>query len=200
MALALSVPSATTAQVPVGPDGSPPPVAGKSVNLKVKAGVVRFKVPGGSRFVTLTTPVQVPLGTVIDTTLGRVTLTSAADAAGGTQHAWFYRGVFAVGQTTGAAPVTVLSLAGRKPRCGAQAAAAGKRPKTRRLWGEGKGSFRTRGQFSSATVRGTRWVVVDECRGTLTKVTDGVVAVRDFRRHKTVLVRAGHQYLARSPK
>jgi hypothetical protein len=46
-------------------------------------------------------------------------------------------------------------------------------------------------------VRGTRWVVIDECRGTLTIVTKGVVAVRDFRRHKTVLVRAGHRYLAR---
>jgi hypothetical protein len=40
-------------------------------------------------------------------------------------------------------------------------------------------------------------VVEDTCRGTLTIVTNGVVAVRDFRRHKTVLVRAGHRYLAR---
>ena len=185
---------------PVGPDGLPLPVAGKTVNLKVKAGKVRFKLPGHKRFVTLTNPKQVPLGTIIDTTHGRVTLTSAADLGHGTQHAWFYRGTFKVGQTKGSKPVTELSLAGPRPRCGAHAAIAKKRPKTRRLWGDGSGSFRTKGQFSSATVRGTRWVVVDECRGTLTKVTNGVVAVRDFRRHKTVLVRAGHSYLARSPK
>jgi hypothetical protein len=182
---------------PVGPDGLPVPVAGKSVNLKVKAGTVRFKLPGAKRFVTLTNPKQVPLGTVIDTTHGRVTLTSAADKGGGTQHAWFYRGIFKVGQTKGSKPITNLALAGPKPTCGAHASAAKKKPKTRRLWGDGSGSFRTEGQFSSATVRGTRWVVVDECLGTLTVVTKGVVAVRDFRRHKTVLVRAGHRYLAR---
>jgi hypothetical protein len=147
--------------------------------------------------VTLTNPKQVPLGTVIDTTHGRVTLTSAADTGGGTQHAWFYRGIFKVGQTKGSKPITKLALAGPKPTCGAHASAAKKKPKTRRLWGDGSGSFRTEGQFSSATVRGTRWVVVDECLGTLTVVTKGVVAVRDFRRHKTVLVRAGHRYLAR---
>jgi hypothetical protein len=194
-------PGTVSPRAPVGPDGLPLPVAGKTVNLKVKAGTVRFKLPGSKRFVTLTNPRQVPLGTIIDTTHGRVTLTSAADLGGDTQHAWFYRGIFKVGQTKGSKPVTELSLAGPKPRCGrGRAAIAKKQPKTRRLWGDGKGSFRTRGQFSSATVRGTRWVVVDECRGTLTQVTAGVVAVRDFRRHKTVLVRAGHSYLARSPK
>jgi hypothetical protein len=197
-------PGTVSPQTPVGPDGLPLPVAGKTVNLKLKAGVVRFKLPGRKHFVKLTNPKQVPLGTIIDTTHGRVTLTSAADLGTGTQHAWFYRGIFKVGQTKGSKPVTELSLAGPKPRCGPRgahaAAIAKKRPKTRRLWGDGSGSFRTRGQFSSATVRGTRWVVVDECRGTLTKVTNGVVAVRDFRRHKTVLVRAGHSYLARSPK
>jgi hypothetical protein len=38
---------------------------------------------------------------------------------------------------------------------------------------------------------------VDRCDGTLTRVTSGAVSVRDFRRHRTVLVRAGHSYLAR---
>jgi hypothetical protein len=183
---------------PVGADGLPLPVAGKTVNLKVKAGTVRFKLPGSKRFVTLTDPKQVPLGTIIDTTRGRVTLTSAADKAGGTQHAWFYRGIFKVGQTKGKRPITDLALAGPAPRCGARASIAKKKPpRTRRLWGDGSGSFRTSGRFSSATVRGTRWVVEDACRGTLTIVTKGVVAVRDFRRHKTILVRAGHRYLAR---
>ncbi len=185
---------------PIGPDGLPLPVAGKNVNLKVKAGTVRFKLPGHKHFVKLVNPKQVPLGTIIDTTHGRVTLTSAADTGGNTQHAWFYRGIFKVGQTKGSKPITSLGLAGPKPSCGARASAAAakqKKPKTRRLWGDGSGSFRTQGQFSSATVRGTRWVVIDECRGTLTIVTKGVVSVSDFRRHKTVLVRAGHRYLAR---
>jgi hypothetical protein len=39
---------------------------------------------------------------------------------------------------------------------------------------------------------------VDRCDGTLTRVTEGAVAVRDKVRHRTVLVRAGHSYLAKS--
>ena len=66
-----------------------------------------------------------------------------------------------------------------------------------KLWGEGSGSFRTRGQYSSATVRGTKWLVQDTCSGTLTRVTKGVVAVRDSVRRKTIVLRAGHKYLAR---
>jgi hypothetical protein len=183
----------------------PPPVAGKTVNVKVAKGKVRIKLPGSKKFILLTDPRQVPLGTIFDTTKGRVTLTSAADKGGGTQHAWFYRGIFKVGQTKGAKPLTDLTLAGPKPSCKKTArksahAAAKKKPKTRRLWGDGKGAFRTTGQFSSATVRGTRWVVIDTCRGTLTQVRVGVVTVRDFKRRKNVVVRAGKQYLARTPK
>ena len=70
----------------------------------------------------------------------------------------------------------------------------------RKLWGSGKGKFRTSGKYSSATVRGTIWLVEDRCDGTLTKVTRGTVQVRDLRRKKTVTVRAGHSYLARAQR
>ena len=46
-------------------------------------------------------------------------------------------------------------------------------------------------------MRGTRWLVEDSCNGTLTKVKRGTVAVRDFVKKKTVVVRAGKQYFAR---
>ena len=71
---------------------------------------------------------------------------------------------------------------------------------SRHLWGDGKGRFRTSGRFSSATVRGTRWVVSDRCDGTLTRVVRGSVTVRDGVRNKTVVVRAGGQYLAPAPR
>jgi hypothetical protein len=48
-------------------------------------------------------------------------------------------------------------------------------------------------------VRGTRWDTADRCDGTLTRVRFGTVAVNDFVRHKTVIVRAGQSYLARAP-
>jgi hypothetical protein len=191
---------AATARVPS--QALPPPVAGQTVNAALRSGKVRYRLPGASAFLALTAPLQLPMGTTFDTTAGRVTLTSASDAQGDTQHAWFYEGTFTVGQTQGDQPVTTLALAGAKPVCPktASARATTKRRKSRHLWGDGKGRFRTAGAFSSATVRGTRWVVVDRCDGTLTRVVRGVVAVRDFRRKTTVLVRAGHQYLARAPK
>ncbi len=67
-----------------------------------------------------------------------------------------------------------------------------------KLWGSGKGKFRTSGKYASATVRGTIWLTQGECDGTLTRVKRGVVQVRDFKRKKTVTVKAGHSYLARA--
>ena len=49
-------------------------------------------------------------------------------------------------------------------------------------------------------MRGTIWLVEDRCDGTLTKVSRGTVSVRDFRRKKTVSVKAGHSYLARAQR
>jgi hypothetical protein len=59
------------------------------------------------------------------------------------------------------------------------------------------GRFRTRGRYSAATVRGTKWTIADRCDGTLTHdITDSVV-VNDFVHHKTVILHAGQRYLAR---
>jgi hypothetical protein len=48
-----------------------------------------------------------------------------------------------------------------------------------------------------ATVRGTLWETIERCEGTVTLVKQGSVSVRDLHRHRTVLVRAGHSYLAK---
>ena len=91
-------------------------------------------------------------------------------------------------------------------RCGTRAGVSvlahhsgkGKRRVVRRLWGKDKHSrFRTHGRDSVATVRGTKWVTTDRCDGTLTRVTEGKVLVRDLRGKRSVMVRAGHAYLAR---
>lgn len=49
-----------------------------------------------------------------------------------------------------------------------------------------------------ATVRGTLWQTVERCDGTLTRVRQGVVVVRDLRLRRAVRVTAGHSYLARN--
>jgi CSLREA domain-containing protein len=172
----------------------PPPVAGETVNVSRARGTVKIKLPGSDEFFELEGGQQVPVGSTFDTVKGRVNLRAA-----GSQRAWFYEGVFKLGQGKGRKPLTTLTLAGRL-QCGgggkANAAQRGKRK--RRLWGDGKGKFRTKGKHSAATVVGTRWLVEDRCNGTLTRVTKGRVRVRDFRARRTVVVRAGKRYFARA--
>jgi hypothetical protein len=179
-------------------DALPPPVAGKTVNVGVRKGRIFIKIPPSKKFVELKDPMQIPVGATIDARKGRVNLVSAADKQGSTQLAWFYEGVFKIGQDKGAKPTTTLSLAEALASCSkSKASSAAAKKKSRKLWGEGKGNFATKGRYSSGTIRGTRWLVQDTCAGTLTKVAQGTVLVRDFKRKKNVIVRAGKQYLAR---
>ena len=187
--------SSATAPAPQpGPvDELPPPEAGTNVNVLLKSGTVKVKPPGRKRFRTLSQDEQLPVGTTVDTTKGRVTLV----AAGG-QTADFYAGIFKIGQGKGARPLTTLTLTEKLscPKAG-NAIAAAKKQK-RRLWGDGSGRFRTKGKHSAATVVGTKWLVEDRCKSTLTRVVRGRVSVRDFAKKKTVLVRAGKRYIARA--
>jgi hypothetical protein len=106
----------------------------------------------------------------------------------------------------GRQPLIVLRLVGSDfSSCGKggirQLAGANKTKKPKRsLWAHGKGHYRTTGNLSSATVRGTYWLTQDTCAGTLTKVLVGVVEVHDFVTGKTVFVKAGHSYLAKPPQ
>jgi hypothetical protein len=112
--------------------------------------------------------------------------------------------VFKVVQRRGLAGRTDLLLRrGDFAACGAVAgsakvsAAANRRHVVRSLWGrDDHGRFRTHGRRSIATVRGTVWVTVDRCDGTLTRVKRGSVTVRDLGRRRTVLLHAGEHYLA----
>jgi hypothetical protein len=208
----------------------PPPVPGKSVVAQVVSGEVFVKYPAGytaratapaQGFVPFKGAANLPVGTQLDTKKGRVKLTSAAATKGNkTQTSDFYHGIFQVKQALpkkkskkAVALTTDLVLKGQiarsqcAPLKGARAAAVAvtkkkKGPKSvlGKLWGNGKGKFRTTGKYSSATVRGTIWLTQDECDGTLTKVLRGTVRVQDFKRKKTVTVKAGHGYLARAQR
>ena len=171
----------------------PPPVAGKQVNATTAGGTVKIKEPGDHGFTVLGAGAQIPVGTTVDTRKGRVTLVTAAK--NGTAKAVFYDGIFKVGQSK-KSKLTTLSLV-EKLACGGKASAAIKRKKKRRLWGSGKGRFQTKGKRSAATVVGTKWLVEDTCTTTTTTVARGRVKVRDFRKHKTITVKAGHKYVAR---
>jgi hypothetical protein len=185
--------------VPEAPVGDP--VAGETVVAARAKGIVRVRLPGSSHFFVLQDKQQLPVGTTFDTSKGnsRVSLFAAqSNIPGKTKKAWFYQGQFKFSQTHGKKPVATLAMNGPL-KCGGKgkASAAAKKAKKRRLWGDGKGRFRTKGKHSAATVVGTKWLVEDRCNGTLTKVVRGVVKVRDFKKRKTVTVRAGHSYFAR---
>jgi hypothetical protein len=180
---------------------APPPVLGESVNVDERSGSVSVKVPGSDEFVSLSKVASVPVGSLVDTREGSVTLKSALPG-GDTQSAIFHGGLFEVRQPKDAKGLTELKLRGPGPSCAggsARAAVADKRKKKHRraLWGrDNGGAFRTRGGNSVATVRGTAWYTEDRCDGTLTRVSQGSVSVRDLVNDRTVIVRAGHSYLA----
>jgi hypothetical protein len=186
---------------PAPPQGPtlPPPVAGKSVNVEPVSGTVKIKRPGRKHFVKLTAEAHIPVGSSIDTRNGRITIT-AAQGKGKATSADFYDGLFKLTQTKGKKPLTTLTLTERLSCSGKAASAAAKKKKKRRLWGDGKGRFRTKGKRSAATVVGTKWLVEDRCTSTLTRVARGKVKVRDFVKHKTVTVRAGKSYTARAKR
>jgi hypothetical protein len=200
----------------IGPTGgASPPVPGKSVAVGVVSGRVFVKAASGKR-TRLTGGATIPVGAQVDTTKGRVQLTSAADGGGKTtQTADFYQGIFEVKQklpkrnrATAALTTDIVLKGASRSQCaplkGAAAAVASKKkgPKASlgKLWGNGKGKFRTNGKYSSATVRGTIWLTQERCDGTLTKVVRGSVRLRDRKRRKTVTVKAGHSYLARAQR
>jgi Tol biopolymer transport system component len=202
-------------------NGSLTPVVGQTVVLRVLEQPVFIKYPSGKAptpfartarvrlgpqpgFVPLKGASTVPVGSIVDVEEGRVALTSAADLRGKTQRAEFYRGVFQIKQARARRPITTAVVqSSYVPTCGplprSASAARSKRSLTR-LWGKGKGRFRTRGRFSAATVRGTTWFVEDRCDGTLTHTSKGRVSVFDFEAGRRVTVTAGNSYLARATR
>ncbi|HEX5621213.1 MAG TPA: choice-of-anchor Q domain-containing protein [Solirubrobacteraceae bacterium] len=180
--------------------GVPLPKQGRSVVVATERGTVRVRVPGSDRFVDLDEAGRVPVGSLIDARRGRVRLATAVD--GGVQAGTFWGSTFKTGQSRHGNGMTTLKLRGGTLCPSASLAVASRKAKRKRkrgLWGRDHGGlYRTRGNDSVATVRGTRWLTKDRCDGTLTRVKRGVVSVRDLRRDKSVLVKAGHSYFARS--
>jgi hypothetical protein len=196
----------------------PPPTMGATVNAVPESGTVLVKLPAGSAgklagpwvraaasgFVPLeSVGRQLPVGSTLDTTNGKVDLITAANNTGGTQDGHFNGGLFVIGQSK-KDPLTTLSMTGgglsscsKLPR-GGSARVIAARGRKRSLFSQVTGRYRTRGRNSSATVRGTTYEMTDTCGGTRTKVIEGTVTVRDFRLRKNRTVTAGHSYFARA--
>ena len=175
--------------------------------LRPVGGKVLIEAPSGSpAFTRLIGPRAVPVGTVVNTTAGRVALTSANPSHAAPprfQTGQFFGGRFRVDQMRSAGGRVDLVLRDNLSRAVCAPPTAHGAALSQRilglLRGVAKGRFRTVGRFSAATVRGTNWGVRDRCDGTLTLVRAGVVVVTDFVRHRSVTVRAGETYLASAP-
>jgi hypothetical protein len=191
----------------------PSPRFGHSVDIGLVSGTVVVTPPVGHSFTLGAQDRNIPVGSLIDTTHGRVDLRAAppptARSAGaradvvGVQDAEFYDGAFRVTQSA-SDPVAQIRLAGGKltectPPSG-QLAPHRKLPHTveRLLWASGSGQFRTVGRYSAATVLGTKWLTEDFCDGTLVRVSRGVVVVESLATHATVTVRAGQSVFTRA--
>ena len=202
------------------------PVAG-TVLVKVPArasaaGALGAPAPAltkGQAFVPLTTARQLPVGSQIDALAGTLQLTAAVAKRHTTQIVTLSGAVFSLAQArTGtqkglttfqlvesafAGAPSYRSCLSPGPGAGASTAARAARlsPKVLQTLhaSDRHGKFRTRGRYSAATALGTAWDTVDRCDGTLTVVKRGTVMVTDLRRRKTIVLRAGHRYLAKAP-
>lgn len=206
---------------PSDPPAAPPqPALRRAAVATPVRGRIRVRVPGSRRFVPATTALRLPMGAEIDARDGAVALRFRTTAAGREATATVSEGRFVLRQSAvrdGGQYPGVLVLAGPLQNCpkpvrrarrtadprGQQAGdrAKRKRKRGRRVTVEARGKIKTRGKYGAATVRGTRWTMIDRCAtaprpGTLTIVREGRVAVDAFRLRKRTLVRAGRSYLA----
>jgi hypothetical protein len=204
----------------------PPPVLGRTVNVNVVSGKVFVAVPTtghaslagrfgdateslskGLKFVPLQEARQIPVGSILNTSAGVARVTTATASKGKLQFGDFGAGIFKLlqrRQQRGLTELDVMNAHSARQVCATlgKSAVAAKHLSSKvlgRLTGSAHGRFTTRGQFSAATVRGTIWGVRNRCDGTLTRVTRGVVSVRDFHRRKTITLVTGQSYLARAP-
>ncbi len=169
----------------------------------------------GRGFIPLTQARQIPVGSELDTTGGTVAITAANTKKGSTYSGNFTDGLFTLLQNRKDKGITELDLkdvVNRTRACttlgktgllhGIVHATIARKVSSKvlaLLKGSDKGGrFTTRGNYSAATTRGTQYGVENECGGTLTRVERGSVVVDYFRRHKRIIVRAGHEFLAKA--
>ena len=147
--------------------------------------------PGATEFVELARTDGIPLGSEVDAKNGRVRLTTEPGDGKPLQRARLLRRHLQDHAGRRHVDLTLSEeLAACKKKKASAAAEQGRR--SRKLWGDGKGKFRTRGRYSAATVRGTELARA----GLLRRHADAGHARASSRcatAKKTVLVRAGQQ-------
>jgi hypothetical protein len=181
----------------------PRPPFARAARALPESGKVTLRVEGADTFYPLQEVADIPLRSALDTSKGTASVITTKRRGGPVQEASLRGGEFTVHQARTARPFTELRLtAGDFSACrvagrGSSSSAREVRQLETRI-GKRRGKYRVRGRYSIAAAFGTTWVTEDRCDGTLTRVVSGTVHVHDFARNRTVVVHAGHSYLARA--
>ncbi len=191
------VPTATAAPTPPPPASGP--VAGRSVQVEVVSGSVSYRVPTATRYTKLTGTATLPLGVLLETTKGKVRVTSIVNAR--PQAATFNGGKFSVTQTS--TGMTELALAGALS-CSAseRAGIAARSEEEEEAPALGQGQRRLVPHARQRQRRhGPRDRVADRdtCAGTTIYVRKGAVSVWPRRGGLSKLVRAGQRLFSPRP-
>jgi hypothetical protein len=179
-------------------------VLGQSQNAKPITGHL-FAVINGQE-VPLTQTQHLPSGTVLDTRNGSIELITAPAHGHKPQTGIFSGAIFKITDAhTGLTTLTLVENAfkGAPSYASCHTHKAGDAHPARlsnrilqTLHSRASGHFSTRGRYAAGTVRGTQWTTTDRCDGTLIAVQLHSVLVTDLVKHITLLIKAGHQYLA----
>jgi hypothetical protein len=183
----------------------PPPVLGVSGDLDPVAGHIRVKLPGSHVWVSITTLTEIPFGTIVDATHGKVTVITVG-RNGELQQISFFSGMFELLQNKRTAEVVAVLVGGNFAPCprvhghAKQAeTAVSRKHVVRKLWASGHGNYTTRGSYAAGAVVGTKWLTADRCDGTLIYVATDAVSVTNLVTHHHLLLRTHHSYLAAAP-
>jgi hypothetical protein len=207
----------TPARRPAAGHQLAPPRFGHTLDIGLISGTVIVTPPNQASFSLGTQDRTIPIGSLIDTTRGRVDMRAARPPgfvsvqSRTIDDVELYDGAFRVSQAKGAVDTGVRLSGGGFSRCTGRAAAATAATGTARadsvvphrairlLWARGTGTFRTVGRYAAATVRGTYWMTADYCDGTLVRVRRGVVSVTDLVNRRTATITAGESYFVPRP-
>lgn len=186
----------------------PPPPPGPTAGAPVRGGPTpgrapgTVKVPGSATFVPVASGQSLPSGTTVDVSNGKgIRLT---DKNGNVLDIYGEKdGVPSMARIVRTAGLVELQLTGGDFKaCGKRVLTlAGKAEKpVRRLWAKGKGKFRTKGRFISATIRGTWWETRDFCDRSGVRVKEGTVLATNLVTNRKKLVPKGQIYSVPKPK
>jgi hypothetical protein len=195
------------------PPTPPPPVPGKSATTDAVSGTVLVKVPGTDGFTALVPGKSVPVGTLIDATKGRVSLTAAStfdktSKAPPTQLS-VAAAIFRLEQKQASKGLTAVTDLVIQTPAGAQYACAPhkgvRRPSPhatiRRIRATvAKGVVRTLGKAAMLRTRNASFSLRDRCDGTSARLVRGKGTLLDQATGRRVHLsaRAHRAYLARA--